>query len=215
MPKMKNLLGMKFGRLTVLGLDDQRASDGQARWICLCNCGETTVVMGGNLTRGHSKSCGCWMRERMSKLNLTHGKSSLKIYSIWMGMLKRCQSRNDPSYDRYGGRGIKVCKRWQKFENFCADMGDPPPGMTLDRIDNDSDYSPENCQWATIQEQNNNKRNNRMFEYRGEEFTITQLARQVGMHPETLRYRLRNGWSLEKAVETPVQRSQTFQSLRA
>ena len=205
MPNFRDLTGMKFGRYTVVEFAGRK--NRAIHWKCLCDCGETKIVATGHLTAGRTVSCGCYSRERAAKGNTTHGKSRSRVYKIWLGMLQRCQNPNSSSYDRYGGRGIKVCKRWESFENFYEDMGDPPRRTSLDRIDNDGDYEPGNCKWATRKEQASNTRRNHIIEYQGEEFILTQLAEKVGINHDTLRSRLRNGWSVERAVETPVRQS--------
>jgi hypothetical protein len=129
-----------------------------------------------------------------NKRRAKHGMYQTKTYRIWASMKTRCSSPNNTSYSRYGGRGIKVCDRWQEFENFYADMGDAPKGMTLDRVDVDGDYTPENCRWATAQEQQNNMRSNQHITYQGKTQTLAQWARELGLSYSALGYRYRNGW---------------------
>lgn len=123
---------------------------------------------------------------------------------IWRDMHRRCYDRSRKEYHRYGGRGIKVCQRWHNFENFFADMGERPSGMSLDRIDNDGDYSPENCRWATVKEQNNNTRANRVITFNGESKSMTQWAEEVGIKVGTIWMRLHLGWSIEETLQKPV-----------
>jgi hypothetical protein len=135
-----------------------------------------------------------------------HGMTNSPEYEVWRAMKKRCSVKTVSNYADYGGRGIKVCERWQSFVNFIADMGTRPSGMTLERIDNDGDYSPENCRWATIAEQHTNMRSNRLLTLNGMTKTLTEWAHDIGMKPNTLLFRIRSGWSEERALTTPVER---------
>jgi hypothetical protein len=132
-------------------------------WVCVCDCGSETTPETLKLRSGHTTSCGCLARELHGKIQLSHGGCIGGIsaeYSVWRGMISRCNSPANRTYANYGGRGIKVCERWLKFENFLADMGKRPDGTTLDRENNDGDYEPGNCRWATAAQQNRNKRSN-------------------------------------------------------
>jgi len=134
--------------------------------------------------------------------NKTHGMDGTSIYKTWIGLKARCYNKNDKDYKNYGGRGIKVCKRWKNsFENFYNDMGDKPKGMSIDRIDNNGNYEPSNCRWATIEQQNNNKRNNHLLTYNGKTQTITQWSREIKVPVSTLQCRLLRGWSKEKTLK--------------
>jgi hypothetical protein len=154
------LLGRKFSRLLVVK-DAGRNKFGNHQWLCRCDCSNEILVITGNLLkRLGTKSCGCLKIERTSKLNLIHGKTRSPEWYSWMAMRWRCSSPKASDYHWYGGRGIKVCKRWKSsFKNFLADMGlKPSPKHTLDRINNDGDYKPSNCKWATMHEQALNRR---------------------------------------------------------
>lgn len=154
-----NLLGQKFGRLTVFTKSITRYR-GEVCWDCLCDCGIFHTVRGTYLKSGVSKSCGCWKKElRKEKLYKPDALFRHPLYAAWRGMKSRCYREKDPRYKDYGGRGITVCERWlDSFENFLADMGERPEGLTLDRKDNDGPYSPDNCKWSTRSEQQRNTR---------------------------------------------------------
>ena len=132
-------------------------------------------------------------------------KDRSSTYYSWEKMRERCRNQNHKDYHHYGGRGIKVCRRWDSFTAFLSDMGKRPPGTSIDRIDNSGDYTPENCRWATRSEQMRNSRRNRMLTYRGETLCIAEWTERLGFKKSTLRRRLDIGWSVEKSIETPLQ----------
>jgi len=191
MGRFIDLTGQRFGRLVVLSRA-KNDNDGKARWSCLCDCGVTAIVQRSTLRRGESKSCGCLKKELAAEAKTTHGMHRTPIYKTWSDMKTRCLNENDTNYKYYGGRGITVCERWLEFENFYADMGDKPEGLTIERRNNDKGYSPGNCYWATHSEQQRNTRINRMIRYNGKKQCLSAWAEETGIHCDTLRYRLKH-----------------------
>ena len=207
-----DLTGQRFGRLTVIERVEND-NDGHARWLCRCECGNTTIVAGKALRRGVTRSCGCLHDEVAAKhatsLNKTHGQRNSRLSRIWRGMKSRCQNPNYPCYSDYGGRGITVCDEWQQFEPFYkwAMANGYRDELSIDRIDVEGNYEPSNCRWVNAKTQANNKRNNHFVVFEGRKITLTQWAEETEIPKDTLRYRLRLGWSVEKALTTPVDES--------
>lgn len=191
------LTGRRFDRLVVVSREPN-SSTGKTLWLVQCDCGTRTVVQAGNLVGGHTGSCGCTKRDRSP--NLKHGMTRSREYRAWEAMLRRCRRPTDSAYMNYGGRGIRVCGRWTKFEAFFEDMGECPPGMTIDRIDNDGDYEPGNCRWATVKQQGQNKRNNVLLTWQGQTLCVAEWARRRGLSDGTIRSRIKRGWSVERAL---------------
>ena len=186
-----DLTGQKFGRLTVI-TQGGKNQHGKIVWYCMCDCGQSGRVVGQSLRAGKTMSCGCLRAEVTAKASTTHGMSGTKALNIWKNMLRRCNDPNNPGYKHYGGRGIRVCKRWQSFSNFYADMGDPPTGLSIDRIDNNKGYSPDNCRWATNKQQTKNKRTSRSF--RG--ISIKEWSETLDVPYTTLIGRLNRGGTI-------------------
>ena len=196
MTKPLNLKGMKFGRLTVLKRlhQDKRYF---YYWSCICTCGRKKEIRGSHLTHGKIKSCGCLQREVVSDVNKTHGMSRNSFYHCWDNMMSRCTNPKSNRWKYYGGRGISVCKRWYKFENFYKDMfSSYKEGLQLDRIDNNKGYSPKNCKFSTREENGRNKRNN--VSYRGILIKDWSLFLDVNYH-SLCSYMYRK--SLKEAIE--------------
>lgn len=209
---MKRLIiyqGNTFGKLTAL-YEVQDGKPGQ-RWFCQCECGEVTVVSASNLRSGDTKSCGCERIRKIVSFNTKHGQAKQGVknreYLIWAGMLNRCYVPSNTSYPSYGGRGITVCDRWRDFKAFIEDMGEAPSSNhSIDRIDSNGNYSPDNCRWATRTEQARNTRTNRLLTYQGETLTMIEWAKRLGVSYHALFARLKNGWSTEEALSTPFRK---------
>lgn len=197
---LKNLLGTQFGKLVVIERAPNK-KDGTAVWRCLCECGQERIIPGTSLRASRNKSCGCaspvFTAERMT----THGLSRSRTYRIWAGMKMRCSaSASGKSRRLYYEKGITVCQEWQTFDGFLKDMGEAPPGLSIDRIDGSKNYEPSNCRWATSKEQGNNTFANCRIKHNHQEQTLSEWAKYIGVKPNTLLYRLRRGWSIERAL---------------
>ena len=204
MAKLIDLTGRKIGRLLVV---ERACNDkwGGAYWVCRCNCGNYVVVRGSRLANGTTSSCGCFGDEVRLEPK-SHGMSKTRIHHTWTAMKQRCLNKKDPSYNRYGGRGIKVCDEWIDFESFykwAIDNG-YREDLTIDRIDVDGDYTPENCRWTTRKVQNNNTSRNHYITYNGETKTVSEWAETQKLNKQTLRKRLSSGWDIEKSLNEPV-----------
>ena len=204
MPRYIDISGRRFGRLVVLDRDAVNSSSNKPRLRCRCDCGKEVIVINGSLKSGHTLSCGCYNKEIIKIHVKTHGMTRTNIYRIWKSMMQRCCNERDKSYYNYGARGIRVCSRWHKFENWYADMGDrPTPQHSIERINNDGDYLPSNCKWATRAEQNSNKRVNHYIEYNGQRKTMRQWSVDLGFSYQTLASRINKlHWPIEKALSS-------------
>ena len=198
-----DFIGMKFGRLTVIGSSDIVYRN-RTFFSCKCDCGNAVSVRVNALRSGNTKSCGCFKTEVLKSIrNIKHGKYKSRTYSIWRAMKRRCLEINDISYKYYGGRGIAVCSRWLDFENFLLDMGEAPANFSIDRIDVNKNYEPANCKWANQEDQANNKRNNTFITYENKTQTVSQWAREKGINKTTLIYRIKKGF-VSDALFKPV-----------
>lgn len=191
--KRTDLTGQRFGRL-VIERYHGRSNDRHPLWACACDCGDKATVLGKNLKNGRTRSCGCLKRETDASKFTTHGMANTRIYGVWATMLQRCLNPRSPKWSNYGGRGIIVCDRWRSFENFYADMGDPPfLGATLDRIDGDSAYTPANCRWTTQSIQTRNRRGNVHITFDGVSQVLQDWAKDLGISQKTLSDRYHRG----------------------
>jgi hypothetical protein len=195
MAAFRDLTGQKFGKWTVVRWDSKKYA--QQFWLCVCDCGTEKVVVGDSLKKGLSKSCGCagkdWCR--------THGMEGTPTYTVWAGMIQRCHNPNARSYKHYGNRGIKVCDAWRNsFTEFFNDMGAKPDGLSLDRINNDGDYEPSNCRWATGSQQKRNRRTTTFLTYQGKTQSVSDWAESIGLPRKILERRVRDKWPLERIL---------------
>lgn len=200
MIKSSDLVGRVFGRLTVVS---EAAPRGKYHYLlCLCECGKHKEVYKSSLTRGVTGSCGCAFKEQLSDRITTHGMSKTPTYKSWKSMLGRCKNPKDEGYKNYGGRGITVAPEWEEFSRFLLDMGERPENTTLERLNNDQGYSKANCVWATKRAQARNRRSNINVLWKGETKTLTEWCEILGKPYATVRARLVNGWSTDKAFTT-------------
>lgn len=209
MGKVIDLTGQRFGRLVVekRGKTKVRKNGGTiVYWICHCDCGNIVEVVGGDLKRGCTQSCGCLAREAARKRLTKHGMAGTRLYETWQGMKDRCYKEQDCAFKYYGKNGIKICDEWQEFEPFYkwAIANGYSDDLTIDRIDVNGNYEPSNCRWATRKEQANNKTTNRHISFEGETKTLKQWSETLGISHQTISSRLKRGWSIDLALNTPV-----------
>ena len=197
--KLENLTGRVFTKLTVISRDttSRETSKKEPHWKAICSCGKTVSVMGRLLKSGKTKSCGCLKKDVTKLIKTTHGKSNEPIYNVLAAMLARCRNSKDMYY---GARGIKVCSRWESFENFYADMGEKPKGLTIDRIDTNGDYCKENCRWASRTEQARNTRRVRQILFEGEVRCLSEIAEMTNTNYNMLKARLSRGMTIDEAL---------------
>lgn len=202
----KDITGQKFNRLTavkLVGIDKGH----HALWECECDCGNRRTVSISDLKNGYVKSCGCQKKEKISELKTTHGEGKTKLYRVWSMMKDRCINPNDTSYERYGGRGIKVCDEWMNsyvaFRDWAYQNG-YNECLSIERIDNNGNYEPSNCKWATVIEQSRNRRSNIIIEINGQKKIVVEWAEIYNISPQTIYKRLKRGWNEIEAVTTPV-----------
>ena len=195
--------GQNFGDLIVIKF--HKVKNRHRYYICKCICGNITSVRANGLPNGHTKSCGCLQKKAVTK----HGFSTNPTpeYITWVGILSRCSNNKQDSFERYGGRGIKVCDRWKKsFYCFSKDMGKKPSiNHSIDRINNNGNYTPSNCKWSTLKEQGRNKSNNRILTINGKSKTIVEWSEISGINYQTIRSRVLRGYTHFQAVFNPLQ----------
>lgn len=182
MPAFVDRTGLQYGRWVATRYA------GRSMWVCTCQCGSTATIASRDLVAGKSTSCGCYRAEIAGDARRTHGRSAARVYTIWCHMRARCLNPAHPRYPLYGGRGITICDRWSSFENFYSDMGDPPAGTSLDRVDNSRGYSPDNCRWATQREQVHNSRSTKLSDddvlcIRKDTRSLREIADDHGIGP--------------------------------
>jgi hypothetical protein len=192
--KLKDISGNKYGKLTVISLAFmKKVSRGTVSyWNCICDCGQLKVARGYTLKNGGTSSCGCLFKQGNHR---SHKMCKTREYFSWSNMINRCNNLKGTHYEGYAKRGINVCDRWLKFENFFEDMGYRPNGMTLDRIDNNQGYYPSNCKWSTQKEQCRNMRRSRFLTLNGITKTMAEWSENTGIKYHTIKARLKYGWS--------------------
>ena len=206
MGRFQDLTEQRFGRWVVVSRDTSKA---RTYWNCKCDCGKEMSVCACSLTSGKSISCGCFNVEGTVARCLSHGHANggngTRTYNCWRNMKARCTNQKNHKWADYGGRGITVCATWITFDGFLADMGECPPNHSIDRIDVNGNYTPDNCRWADPTQQANNQRDNTRLTLRGITKTVSEWARELGIHHTTILQRInRSGWSVEKALTEPV-----------
>lgn len=207
--RYEDLTGRRFGRLIVLERTDshiKKNGDKQTAFLCRCDCGNVRKVLAYNLKNGHTTSCGCEAFRKRVAAKTTHNEAGTRLYRIWTKMKGRCTNPNDPAYKRYGGCGRTLCEEWKHYERFrdWALANGYADNLSIDRINNEKGYSPDNCRWATPKQQANNTRKNRIIEFNGETHTLSEWGEITKIKPITIAYRLNNGWDVESALTSPV-----------
>lgn len=205
-----DISGYRFGRLIAERQTDARIA-GKVMWLCLCDCGKTTLANTSQLKGGARVSCGCakLAGNQIKKKSATHGhyvgNKPTPTYRVWSSMLSRCRNPNAQFWMQYGGRGIAVCDAWYSFASFLSDMGEKPKGLSLDRINNDLGYEPSNCRWATNVEQHRNRSDNLYLSFNGETKSLAAWAECFNLNESTLWSRIKKeGWTIEAALTTPI-----------
>ena len=198
--KRKDHLGKRFGKLTVL---EQASNQGKRTMVsCICDCGCSFVTRQDSVLAGKTQSCGCLQTETVRLCNTKHGKCEARLYKTWTAMLQRCNNHKNPNHKRYGARGINVCEDWGNFVAFqeWALTSGYNDDLQIDRIDNNGNYSPENCRWVTRDKNQLNKRNNRLITVNGKTQTLTEWAKETGLTVKCLANRIDRGWDEARAV---------------
>lgn len=202
MSKAVDLTGMRFGRLSVIS--KTRSKSGKVAWACKCDCGNKTETLTTELLRGRTQSCGCYHKDKMSEAFKKHGQYKTRLYRIWSNMIQRCGNPQNDNYYLYGARGVSVCDEWKDFAVFSkwAINNGYADNLSIDRIDSNKGYSPENCRWATPKEQTDNRRCSIYVSFNGTRKTLKEWSVTTGIPYKNLLWRIRHGWSAEKALTT-------------
>lgn len=206
MSKLIDLTGQRFGRLTVICRADTKSKD--VKWLCKCDCGNECITKGIYLRTGDTKSCGCIAKQLLVNRNYKHGKRHTRLYNIWRDIIRRCESATRYAHEYYHDKGITICEEWRNdflaFYNWAMNNG-YSDDLTIDRIDTDKNYEPNNCRWVTMKVQGNNKSNNFHISYNGETHTLSEWADITGIKRLTIRARIMNyHWSVKDALTVPV-----------
>lgn len=211
-----NLTGKKFGRLFVVERTEKpkhlSSKNKYIHWKCICDCGtnKEIIVASNSLIKGKTLSCGCYQKDIASEINGTHRKTKTKLYTIWLAIKRRCNYKNDVRYSIYGGKGIVICNEWEHdflvFESWAINNGYLEE-LSIDRIDVNGNYEPDNCRWVTMKVQQNNRSNNRLLEYNGQTLTLSEWSDKTGINLKVLHARLNKlGWSVKKALTKPLRK---------
>lgn len=220
MEKPKILIGDRFGKLIVIERSSNDSS-GKSMWICKCDCGEITKpIYASNLKYGRTISCGChrnYVLNSLAEKSRTHGMTNTRLYTIWTSMKVRCYNKNCDAYNKYGGRGITICDEWKNdfsaFMKWAYENGYSEE-LTIDRINVNGNYEPDNCRWATYKTQANNTRKNKYLTLDGKTMTMKQWSEYTGIRYGTLYRRLKDGWSVKSALTIPITRRNMSKSIR-
>lgn len=209
MSSIIDITNLRFGKLIVLKYYSIALNGGGSNWLCACDCGNTVICLSNRLRRGLVNSCGCISKEITIKRNYKHGLANSKLYRVYRAMISRCLNKKNKSYKYYGGRGIKVCDRWlESFENFYEDMGNKySNGLSIDRIDVNGDYCPENCKFSNSIEQARNKTDNILIEYNNDKKILKDWADYYNLSYKAVWARINYGWDLEKVFNTPIRKN--------
>lgn len=203
MRKFEDFTGRRYGKLVVV---EHVKTPKRHKWKCKCDCGNTVVVNGSDLKSGDTRSCGCLHINKLINMSKKHGLSHHRLYTIYHGMINRCSNKKNRAYHNYGGRGIKVCDEWKNdflgFYKWSMDNG-YEDHLTIDRIDVNRDYSPDNCRWASYRQQGNNTRTNKRITYNGESHTLAEWSRITGISYQKLQYRTSKGWPINEVFGSP------------
>ena len=199
--KCHDLTGKRYGNLTVIS--KSAPINGRSNWLCKCDCGNETIVRTSNLESGHTKSCGCYKRMREIEANTVHGLSNTRIHRIWDNMKTRCLNKNSPAFRFYGGRGITICKEWKDsfiaFYQWSISSGYSDK-LSIDRIDTNGNYCPDNCRWVSMKVQQNNRTNNKILSTGDTSHTLAEWSEISGKNEWQIRYALKHGKAIEEIL---------------